>query len=210
MLLEEDYKEMWEIFSKIKEKELYRDFSTSMITAWSKSRHKKLPITPKIIHFLKDRLDCLTDEEKEVYHMFVYLKYKEELQTRISVHTFQNSRDYLKKINSRFYKKAQFYRQEKSNMLCKNAVDIPQGHYLECKNDFINGLEVIREGLGLSVYKFSSIFKSSSNLYYQYLNNQGKPTQKTRNKIVRRLNEHLGKEYTIESIEELGRDNNEV
>ena len=209
MLLEEDYKEMWDIFSKVKEKELYRDFSESMKTAWSKSRHKKLPITPKIIHFLKDRLDCLTDEEKEVYHMFVYLKYKEELQTRISVHTFQNSRDYLKKVNSRFYNKAQSYRKNKAYILCKNAVDTPQGQYVKCKNDFINGLEVIREKLDLSVNKFATIFKSSSNLYYQYLNNQGVPILKTKNKIVSRLNEHLGKEYTIESIEELGRNKND-
>ena len=209
MLLEEDYKEMWDIFSKIKEKELYRDFSTSMITAWSKSRHKKLPITPKIIHFLKDRLDCLTDEEKEVYHMFVYLKYKEELQSRVSIHTFENSRDYLKKVNSRFYNKAQSYRKNKAFILCKNAVDTPQGHYVKCKNDFINGLEVIREKLDLSVNKFATIFKSSSNLYYQYLNNQGVPILKTKNKIVSRLNEHLCKKYTIESIEELGRNKND-
>lgn len=205
MLLEEDYNEMWEIFSKIKEKELFSEFSESMKNIWYNSKKKNIPITPKIIYFLKDRLDCLTDEEKEVYHMFIYLKYKEEFQTRISVHTFQNSRDYLKKVNSRFYNKAQSYRKNKAFILCKNAVDTPQGQYVKCKNDFINGLEVIREKLDLSVNKFATIFKSSSNLYYQYLNNQGVPILKTKNKIVSRLNEYLGKEYTIESIEELGR-----
>ena len=209
MLLEDDYKEMWDIFSKVKEKEVFSEFSESMKNTWYNSKKKNIPITPKIIYFLKDRLDCLTDEEKEVYHMFVYLKYKEELQSRVSIHTFQNSRDYLKKVNSRFYNKAQSYRKNKACILCKNAVDTPQGQYVKCKNDFINGLEVIREKLDLSVNKFATIFKSSSNLYYQYLNNQGVPILKTKNKIVSRLNEYLGKEYTIESIEELGRNNND-
>lgn len=207
MLLEEDYKEMWDIFSKIKDKELYRDFSESMKMTWNKSKKQNMPITPKIIYFLRDRLDCLTDEEKEVYHMFVYLKYKEELQSRVSVHTFKVSRDYLKRINSKFYNKAQLYRKHRTNILCKNAVATPQGQYVKCKSDFINGLEVIRKRLDLSVNKFASIFKNSSNIYYQYLNNQGSPLQKTRNKIVSRLNERLGEEYTIESIEKLGKIN---
>lgn len=131
MLLDEDYKEMWDIFSKIKEKELYREFSESMKAAWNKSIRQNMPISPKIIFFLRDRLDYLTDEEKEVYHMFVYLKYKDELQSKVSIHTFKVSRDYLKRINSRFYNKAQFYRKQKSNILCKNTAGTLKGQYIK-------------------------------------------------------------------------------
>lgn len=207
MLLEEDYKEMWEIFSKIKEKELFSELSESMKNTWYNSNKKNIPITPIIIHFLKDRLDCLTDEEKEVYHMFVYLKFKEELQSRVSIHTFENSRDYLKKVNSRFYNKAQSYRKNKAYILCKNSGNIPQDNNHENATDFIKGLEVFREKLCFSVNKFAGIFKMSSHTYNYYLNNYREIQEPTKAKATRRFNEsvHSNKEYTVEMIEELGR-----
>lgn len=206
MLLEEDYNEAWDIFKEIENKKFFEFMDLSLKRSFFRSKKNNKPITPILIFALKDKMEYLSEEEKEIYHLFVYLRYKEKQESGISINAFNNSREYLKKIASKFYNKAQLYRKHRTNILCKNAVATPQGQYVKCKSDFINGLEVIRKRLDLSVNKFASIFKNSSNIYYQYLNNQGTPLQKTRNKIVSRLNEHLGEEYTIESIEKLGKE----
>lgn len=207
MLSEEDYKDIWKVFKCIADKEFFTDLDESSKRAFDRCKKNNRPITTIVIDSLKNKLEYFSEKEKEIYHLFVYLRYKLDQESSVSVNAFNKSRDYLKKVNSKYYKKSQLYRKHKTSMFCIEAIETMKGHYIECKNDFFNGLEKIRKKLGFSEHKFAKIFKMSSYTYYAYLNNQREIREQTKFKAVRRLNESIysNKEYTVEMIEELGR-----